>query len=58
MIERRKHERYHVKTGTFALLRSTSIEFSKIREMGMGEIGFAVIKSKANYKYQYERFGI
>jgi hypothetical protein len=46
MIERRKHERYHVKTGTFALLRSTSIEFSKIREMGMGEIGFAVIKSK------------
>ena len=46
MTERRKHERYHVKTGTFALLRSTSIEFSKIREMGMGEIGFAVIKSK------------
>ncbi len=46
MIERRKHERYGVKTGTFALLRSTSIEFSKIREMGMGEIGFAVIKSK------------
>ena len=46
MIERRKYERYHVKTGTFALLRSTSIEFSKIREMGMGEIGFAVIKSK------------
>jgi hypothetical protein len=46
MIERRRHERYHVKSGTFALLRSTSIEFSKIREMGMGEIGFAVIKSK------------
>ena len=46
MIERRKYERYDVKTGTFAMLRSTSIEFSKIREIGMGEIGFAVIKSK------------
>ena len=46
MIERRKQNRYRAKNGTFALLRSTSIEFSKIREMGMGDIGFAVIKSK------------
>ena len=46
MIERRKHKRYQVKNGTFALLRSTSIEFSKIKDMSMGQIAFAVIKSK------------
>lgn len=46
MTERRKHKRYPVKDGTFALLRSTSIEFSKIRDMSMGQIAFAVIKSK------------
>jgi hypothetical protein len=46
MIERREHKRFIAKSGTFALLRSTSIELSKIRDMGMGEIAFAVIKSK------------
>ena len=46
MINRRKHKRYRTKRGTFALLRSTSIELSKIRDMSMGEIGFAVIKSR------------
>jgi hypothetical protein len=46
MIERREHKRFKAKRGTFALLRSTSIELSKIRDMGMGEIAFAVIKSK------------
>jgi len=45
-MERRKHQRYGVKPGTFAILRSTSIELSKIKDMSMGEIGFAVIKSK------------
>lgn len=46
MIERRKHKRYAAKIGTFALLRSTSIELSKINDMSLGQIGFAVIKSK------------
>ena len=46
MIDRRKHPRSGTKTGTFALLRSTSIALSKIQDMSMGEIGFAVIKSK------------
>ena len=46
MINRRKHKRYRAKSGTFALLRSTSIELNKIRDMSMGEIGFAVIKSR------------
>jgi hypothetical protein len=46
MIERREHTRFKAERGTFALLRSTSIELSKIRDMGMGEIAFAVIKSK------------
>jgi len=46
MIERRKHKRFQVKNGAFALLRSTSIEFSKIKDMSMGQIAFAVIKSK------------
>ena len=46
MIDRRKHPRYRTRTGTFALLRSTSIALRKIQDMSMGEIGFAVIKSK------------
>jgi hypothetical protein len=46
MMEHRKHQRYGVKPGTFAILRSTSIELSKIKDMSMGEIAFAVIKSK------------
>lgn len=46
MINRRKHKRYRAKSGTFALLRSTSIELNKISDMSMGEIGFAVIKSR------------
>jgi hypothetical protein len=45
-MERRNHQRYGVKPGTFAILRSTSIELSKIKDMSMGEIAFAVIKSK------------
>ena len=45
-MERRNHHRYAVKQGTFAILRSTSIELSKIKDMSMGEIAFAVIKSK------------
>lgn len=45
-MERRNHQRYGVKPGTFAVLRSTSIELSKIKDMSMGEIAFAVIKSK------------
>lgn len=45
-MERRNHPRYGVKQGTFAVLRSTSIELSKIKDMSMGEIAFAVIKSK------------
>jgi hypothetical protein len=45
-MEHRKHQRYGVKAGTFAILRSTSIELSKIKDMSMGEIAFAVIKSK------------
>jgi len=45
-MERRNHQRYGVHPGTFAVLRSTSIELSKIRDMSMGEIAFAVIKSK------------
>ncbi|MDX1707362.1 MAG: hypothetical protein R3274_02105 [Desulfobacterales bacterium] len=45
-MERRIHQRYGVKPGTFAVLRSTSIELSKIKDMSMGEIAFAVIKSK------------
>ena len=45
-MERRSHQRYEVQPGTFAVLRSTSIELSKIRDMSMGEIAFAVIKSK------------
>lgn len=45
-MERRNHQRYGVQLGTFAVLRSTSIELSKIKDMSMGEIAFAVIKSK------------
>jgi len=45
-MERRNHQRYGVAPGTFAVLRSTSIELSKIKDMSMGEIAFAVIKSK------------
>lgn len=45
-MERRNHQRYGVCPGTFAILRSTSIELSKIKDMSMGEIAFAVIKSK------------
>jgi hypothetical protein len=45
-MERRNHQRYGAKPGTFAILRSTSIELSKIKDMSMGEIAFAVIKSK------------
>ena len=45
-MERRNCQRYGVKPGTFAILRSTSIELSKIKDMSMGEIAFAVIKSK------------
>jgi hypothetical protein len=45
-MERRIHKRYRVRAGTFAVLRSTSIELSKIKDMSMGEIAFAVIKSK------------
>lgn len=45
-MERRNHQRYGVQAGTFAVLRSTSIELSKINDMSMGEIAFAVIKSK------------
>lgn len=45
-MERRNHPRFGVKAGTFAILRSTSIELSKIKDMSMGEIAFAVIKSK------------
>ena len=45
-MERRTHQRYGVQPGTFAVLRSTSIELSKINDMSMGEIAFAVIKSK------------
>ena len=45
-MERRIHQRYGVQQGTFAVLRSTSIELSKISDMSMGEIAFAVIKSK------------
>lgn len=45
-MERRTHHRYGVQPGTFAVLRSTSIELSKIKDMSMGEIAFAVIKSK------------
>ena len=46
MIDRRKHPRHSTRSGTFALLRSTSIALRKIQDMSMGEIGFAVIKSK------------
>jgi hypothetical protein len=46
MIDRRERPRYSTKAGTFALLRATSIALSKIQDMSMGEIGFAVIKSK------------
>jgi hypothetical protein len=45
-MERRTDRRYRVQPGTFAVLRSTSIELSKIKDMSMGEIAFAVIKSK------------
>jgi hypothetical protein len=45
-MERRIGKRYQVQPGTFAVLRSTSIELSKIKDMSMGEIAFAVIKSK------------
>ena len=46
MIDRREHPRYNAKAGTFALLRATSIALSKMQDMSMGEVGFAVIKSK------------
>jgi hypothetical protein len=46
IMERRNHQRYGVHPGTFAVLRSTSVELSKIKDMSMGEIAFAVIKSK------------
>ena len=46
MIDLREHRRFNVKSGSFALLRTTSIELSKISDMSMGEIGFAVIKSR------------
>jgi hypothetical protein len=45
-MERRNCQRYGAQPGTFAVLRSTSIELSKIKDMSMGEIAFAVIKSK------------
>ncbi len=45
-MERRNYQRYGAQAGTFAVLRSTSIELSKIKDMSMGEIAFAVIKSK------------
>jgi hypothetical protein len=45
-MERRNYQRYGAQAGTFAVLRSTSVELSKIKDMSMGEIAFAVIKSK------------
>ena len=43
-MERRNHQRYGVHPGTFAVLRSTSIGLSKIKDMSMGEIANNLFK--------------
>ena len=45
MAEQRRHKRFAVEDGAFALLRSGPLKLSRFSDMGMGEIGFAVLRS-------------
>ena len=44
--ERRAHQRYKLKRGAFAMLRTRSNQLDNFSGMSMGQIGMAVIKSK------------
>jgi hypothetical protein len=45
-IERRKHQRFSAKNGTFAVVGSKKAHLDKIKKMSMAEIACAVYKSK------------
>ena len=45
MVDRRKHQRFQVKKDAVAFIRSIRVDPIRIKELSMGEIGFAVIKS-------------
>ncbi len=45
-IERRKHNRFRVKEGGFAIIMSATANLGQIEDMSMGEIALAVLKAK------------
>lgn len=45
MTEKRKHKRYHMPKGTFAILRSKSAKLENFDKMSMGEIAVTVYKT-------------
>ena len=45
-IERRKHNRFRVKEGGFAMVMSEPANLGQIEDMSMGEIALAVLKAK------------
>ena len=45
MVDRREHQRFQVKKDAVAFIRSIRADPIRIKELSMGEIGFAVIKS-------------
>ena len=45
MVEQRKYKRFEIVNCAFALLRSSPVELSRIKKMGMGEIAVAVFRS-------------
>jgi hypothetical protein len=45
-IERRKHNRFRVKEGGFAMFMSAPANLGQIEDMSMGEIALAVLKAK------------
>jgi len=45
-IERRKHHRFRVKEGGFAMIMSAPANLGQIEDMSMGEIALAVLKAK------------
>ncbi len=47
MIERRKHKRYSMPRGTFAILRNELEQLNDYRRMSIGEIAMVLYKSEA-----------
>jgi hypothetical protein len=45
-MEKRKHNRFKVKEGAFAMIMSAPAELDKIQDMSIGEIAFGVLKAK------------